>query len=99
MKIHKGDNVIVISGASKGKTGKVHQIISSRNLVVIEGVNLRKRHERARRSNQKGQIIEKAMPIHLSNVSLMLAGKPTRVGKKLIGGKFVRVSRKTGKEI
>ncbi|MDO8564754.1 MAG: 50S ribosomal protein L24 [bacterium] len=99
--IHKGDNVIVISGAHKGKTGKVHQLLRERQLVVVEGVNLRKKHERARRANQKGQLIEKAMPISLSNVSLIdsASGKATRVGRKQVGEKWVRVSRKSGKEI
>lgn len=99
MYIRKGDNVIVISGANKGKTGKVHEVLRDRNLVVVEGVNLQKKHERPRRANQKGQVIEKAMPIHVSNVSLLEGGRPVRMGKKMLGDKWVRVSRKTGKEI
>lgn len=99
MKIHKGDTVIVISGANKGKTGKVREVLRDRNRVVVEGVNLQKRHERPRRANQKGQVIEKAMPIHVSNVSLLEGGKPVRAGKKPVGEKWVRVSRRSGKEI
>lgn len=99
MKIKKGDNIVVISGAHRGKTGKVHEVFRDRELVVVEGVNLRKRHERARRANQKGQVVEKAMPIHVSNVALLENGKPVRTGRKLVGEKRVRVSRKTGKEI
>lgn len=99
MHIRKGDNIIVIAGAHRGKTGKVHEVLRDRNLVIVEGVNLRKRHTRARRANQKGQVVEKAMPIHVSNVALVEDGKPVRVGRRLVGEKWVRTSRKTGKEI
>lgn len=99
MKIHKGDNVIVVSGASKGKSGKVNKTFLRDNLVVVEGVNLKKKHRKPRKSNQKGQVIEVAMPIHISNVALVEEGKPVKVGRKLVGGKWVRVSRRSGKEI
>ena len=99
MFIKKGDNVIVISGAHKGKTGKVHQMLRERELVVVEGVNLRKKHERARRANQKGQMIEKAMPIHLSNVALVESGKAVRTGVKRAGEKWGRGRREAGKQI
>ena len=97
--IKKGDNVIVLTGSSKGKTGKVHEVLREHGLAVVEGLNLRKRHERARKSGQKGQIIERAMPIHLSNIALVEDGKPIRLGKKKVGEKWIRVSRKSGKEI
>ncbi len=97
MKIHKGDNVIVTSGSEKGKKGQVAHIIEGK--VIIEGLNLLKRHQKARKAGQKGQIIEKAMPIHASNVALIEGGKPVRSGQKKVGDKWIRVSRKTGKEI
>ena len=99
MKIKKNDNVIVITGKDKGKTANVLRAFPKENLVVVEGVNLKKKHERARKANSKGQIIEKAMPIHVSNVMLLEGKKGVRVGKKLIGGKRVRISKKTGEEI
>jgi len=101
MHIRKGDNVLVISGASRGKTGKVLQVLGSEELVIVAGVNLKKHHERPRRGGQKGQMIDKTMPIHVSNVSLMDSGseKPTRAGYKMVGSKKIRVSKKTGKEI
>lgn len=68
MHVKKGDTVTIIAGASRGKTGKVVLAIPSSNQVIVEGVNMRKRHSRPRRANQKGQIVEKAMPIHVSNV-------------------------------
>lgn len=97
--LKKGDNVIVITGSEKGKKGQVIRVLKERNAVIVEGLNLLKRHQRARKAGQKGQTIEKAMPIHASNVSLMEGGKPVRSGKKLVGEKWMRVSRKTGKEI
>lgn len=97
--IHKGDNVIVIAGSEKGKKGKVARVLAEQGAVIIEGLNLLKHHQKARKTGQKGQVVEKAMPIHASNVALMEGGKPVRAGMKQIGEKWIRVSRKTGKEI
>jgi large subunit ribosomal protein L24 len=99
MKIKKNDNIIVIAGKDKGKTAKVVRVFPKDDLIIVEGVNMKKKHERARKANSKGQIVEKAMPIHVSNVMLLEGKKGVRVGKKLIGDKNVRISRKTGKEI
>jgi large subunit ribosomal protein L24 len=99
--IKKGDNVIVISGVDKGKTGKVVRAFPASGKVLIEGVNLKKRHQRKTRENQKGQIIEKALPIDASKVMIidLSSGKRTRIGSKMVGGKKVRVSVKSGKEL
>ncbi|MBI2096444.1 MAG: 50S ribosomal protein L24 [Candidatus Taylorbacteria bacterium] len=80
MKIKKGDNVRILTGKDRGKTGKVVKAIPKAEKVIVEGLNLVRKHVRARRRNQKGQITEVAMPIHVSNVSLIdeRAGKPTR---------------------
>ena len=101
MHIKKGDNVIVISGASKGKTGKVIKSFPDRSMVIVEGVNVRKKHQRPQRSNQKGQVIEKANPIHVSNVAIAdpANGKPSRVGIKMVGEKRVRVTKKSGSSL
>jgi large subunit ribosomal protein L24 len=99
MKIKKGDNIIVIAGKDKGKTGKVVKALPKAGKVIIEGANLSKRHQRARKSGTKGQVVEKAMPIDVSNVMIYQDGKRARVGKKLIGSKIVRINKKTGKEI
>lgn len=99
MKIKKNDNVIVIAGKDKGKTGKVLKALPADNMIIIEGINMKKKHQRATRSNSKGQIIEKALPVHVSNAMLLEGKKRVRVGKKVIGGKNVRVSKKTGQEI
>ncbi|MBI2474445.1 MAG: 50S ribosomal protein L24 [Candidatus Taylorbacteria bacterium] len=98
MNIKTGDSIIVISGADKGKTGKVAKAYPKEGMVLIEGVNVKKRHQR-RQQNRKGQIVDKAMPLKVSKVMLLdSAGKRTRVGHKDIGGKKVRVGR-GGKEI
>lgn len=98
MKIKKGDNVIVIAGKDKGKSGKVVRAIPDRDQVIIEGTNMRKRHQKPRSSNQKGQIVEFSAPLHVSNVMIKdpKTGKPTRVGSKEEKGKNVRVAKKSG---
>ena len=68
MKIKKGDNVIVIAGGNKGKKGKILKALPALQMVVIENVNMHKKSMRSRKKNEKGQILEKAMPVHVSNV-------------------------------
>lgn len=80
MKIKKGDTIYVITGKDKGKSGKVLRAFPKMDLVLVEGVNIKKRHQRATKANQKGQIIDKAMPIHVSNVAL--TGSKERAKKK-----------------
>ena len=99
MKIKKGDNVIVIAGKDKGKTGKVEKTFAQDNKVIVDGVNVVTRHTKNRRMRSQGQIIEKSAPIHVSNVALVEGKKPVRVGYKVEDGKKVRVSKKTGKTI
>lgn len=97
MKIRKGDNVIVISGKDRGKTGKVLEAFPRTEGVLVEGVNLKKKHQKPQRSNQKGQIVETARPIHVSNVMLVdpSGGERTRVGFKMEGEKKVRIAKKS----
>ncbi len=101
MKIKKGDNIIVISGKDKGKTGKITKSLPKEGRIVVEGVNVRKVHERPKKSGQKGQIVERSMPIDASNVMIAdpKTNKPSRIGKKLVGEKFVRISKKSGTEL
>lgn len=68
MKIKKGDNVIILAGKDKGKKGKVVHALPKKNKVVVEGLNMTKRHQRPRKSGEKGSIISMAMPINVSNV-------------------------------
>lgn len=99
MKIKKGDNVIVLSGKDKGKEGKVLKAIPDVEKVIVEGINVSKRHQKSRQQGKGGEIIEKTMPIHVSNVALMEKGKPVRVGYKIEGDKKVRISRQSGQGI
>lgn len=98
MKIRKDDNVIVISGKDKGKTGKVLKAFPRENKVLIAGVNVIKRHERPRKTGSKGQIVDKTMPINVSNVMIIdpKDGKRTRVGLKVEGPKKIRVTKNSG---
>ena len=68
MKLKKGDNIIVLTGKEKGKKGKVIRSLPKENKVVVEGLNTVKKHQRPRKSNEKGSVIDVAMPIHVSNV-------------------------------
>ena len=68
MRIKKGDNVVIITGKDKGKKGKIIRVLISVNKVIVEGANMMKKHQRPRKSNEKGSIINIAMPIHASNV-------------------------------
>lgn len=93
--------MIVITGKDKGKKGKVLEVLPSVNRVVVEGANISKLHEKSRTKGKAGQIVEKAMPINASNVMIVdpKSGARTRVGKKLIDGKNVRVTKKSGSEL
>ena len=68
MHIKKGDNVIIITGKDKGKKGKIIRVLVSENKVILEGLNMMKKHQRPRKSGEKGSMINIAMPIHASNV-------------------------------
>ncbi|GGF29686.1 50S ribosomal protein L24 [Aliidongia dinghuensis] len=100
LKIKKGDKVVVISGSDKGKTGEVLRTLPSENRVVVQGVNLVKRHTRASATSQGG-IIEKEATIHVSNVAHVdpKDNKPTRVGFKLVDDRKVRVAKRSGEQL
>jgi large subunit ribosomal protein L24 len=103
MKIRKGDTVKIIAGKDKGKTGTVLKTLPVTSQVVIEGVNVAKKHEKGKSTRSMGQIIEKAMPMSASNVALMEGNKTVRVGFVFEGEgdkrKKVRVARPSGKKI
>lgn len=101
MKIKKGDNILVIAGKDRGKKGKVIRVFPKKDAVVVEGMNMKKRHKKAKKSRDKGQVIEMAVPFHVSNIALAdpKTGKPSRIGMKFIHGKKVRVAKKSGATI
>ena len=88
---------MVIAGKDRGKTGTIFRALPKSDKVIIEGVNVVKRHARANRNARQGQIIEKAMPVHISNVQILdpKSGKPTRIKIERKDG-YVRVAQKSG---
>ena len=99
MRIRKNDMVVVISGNDKGREGKVLKVFPEANRIIVEKVNMIKRHTRASRDVPQGGIIEKEGPINASNVMLVCpnTGKPTRIGKDVLSdGSRARVSKKSG---
>ncbi len=100
MKIKKGDNVIVISGKDKGKEGTVSRVMPRSNQVLVDGINVVKKHQKPSGKNQQGGVINRDMPLDASNVMFVHKGKPTRVGYKVLAdGKKVRIAKTTGEEI
>jgi large subunit ribosomal protein L24 len=102
MKIKKGDRVVVITGRDKGKQGEVIRVLPEENRVVIQGINMRQRHKKARTQTEQSQIVSFEAPIHASNVAHIdpSSGKPTRVGFKFLDdGRKVRVARASGEQI
>ena len=101
LKIKKGDQVVVLVGKDKGKTGSVLEVRPSTNSVVVDGVNIAKRHTKPTKAGEKGGIVDKVMPLNVSNVALVTPdGKPSRVGYKInADGTKVRVLKRTGAEL
>ncbi|HEY9113091.1 MAG TPA: 50S ribosomal protein L24 [Bacteroidales bacterium] len=102
LNIKKGDNIMVISGNSKGKSGRVLEVIADKNRLIVEGVNMMSKHTKPNAKNPKGGIVKQEASIHISNTMIVdKSGKPTRVGKKLDEktGKLIRYSKKTGEVI
>lgn len=101
MFIKKGDKVVVITGKDKGKVGIVKIALPKKDQVVVEGVNIVKKHTKSSQDAPQGGRIEFEAPIHVSNVMLQdpETKKPTRVGFEIKDGKKVRISKKSGKQI
>ena len=98
MHVKKGDKVQVISGKDKGKQGVILAAFPKKNRVIVEGVNIVKKHEKPSQANPQGGIIEKEAPIHVSKVMPLdpKTGEPTRIGYKIVDGKKVRYAKKSG---
>src|SRR5262249_26994082 len=98
MKIKKGDNVVVVSGRDKGKTGEVLRVFPTEARLIVQGVHVARLHQRQRRGDPGG-IVEKDLTIHVSNVAHIdpQSGNPPRVGYKILDdGRKVRVARRSG---
>ncbi len=97
MKIKKGDTVKVLSGASRGKTGKILIVYPKKHRAIVEGLNFIKRHTRPSQNNPQGGIVEREAAINISNLMLVADGTPSRVGYKVLeDGKKIRYAKKTG---
>lgn len=98
MFIKKGDTVKVISGDSKGKVGTVLKVFAKENRVIVEGVKIVSRHTRPSNAQPDGGIIKKEAPIDISNVQVVdpTTNESSRIGKKIVDGKKVRYSKKSG---
>ena len=100
LKIKKGDTVKVISGADKGKDGKVIEIFTKTNRALVEGVNMVSKHTKPNATHPQGGIVKQEAAIHISNLMLVDAkGNATRVGRKEVKGKIERYSKKSGEVI
>jgi large subunit ribosomal protein L24 len=100
MKIKKNDNVIVITGKDKGTKGKVLKVFPNSEKVVVDGVNIARKHI-SYKSDKKGEVIEKPMPVHVSNVAIIdpKDNKSTRVAYKVEGEKKIRIAKRSGQKI
>jgi large subunit ribosomal protein L24 len=100
MKLKKGDTVVVIAGKDKGKQGEIARVLPGSNKVIVNGVNVAKKHQKARSQVKQAGIIDKDMPLDASNVMLVHKGKPTRVGYRVnADGTKVRVAKRNGEVI
>ncbi len=102
MKVRKGDLVQVLAGKDVGKRGEVTRVLPGRGRVIVDGVNVAKRHQRATRATMQGGIIDKDMPIHVSNVAVVCRScdRPARVGYRFDpDGTKVRICRRCGKDL
>ena len=102
MNFKKGDKVNVIAGKDKGKSGKILHVLRNKDRVVVEGVNIVKRHQKPTQANQTGGIVERENPIHISNIMMAdpKTGKSTRIGHEINkNGKKVRISKKSNEKI
>jgi large subunit ribosomal protein L24 len=101
MKIRKGDRVVVLKGKDRGKEGVVMRAMPKEGKVIVDGVNIAKKHQKARKATMQGGIINKDMPIEVSNVAIVGSdGRATRIGYKVNkDGTKVRIDRRTGVEL
>ncbi|AXI00403.1 50S ribosomal protein L24 [Mammaliicoccus sciuri] len=101
MHVKKGDKVMVISGKDKGKTGVILTAYPKKDRVLVEGINIVKKHTKPNQENPQGGIVSQEAAIHVSNVMVIdpKSGEPTRVGYKVEDGKKVRIAKKSGEAL
>lgn len=97
MKLKKGDRVVVLKGKDKGREGVIMRVMPKDGKIIVEGVNIARKHQKQTRATMQAGIIEKDMPIDASNVAIISHGKPSRIGYRTeADGSKVRIARKTG---
>jgi large subunit ribosomal protein L24 len=101
LKIKKGDRVRILQGKDRGKEGQVARVLPTEGKVIVDGLNVVKKHQRATRATMQGGIMDKEMPIPISNVTVLASdGKPTKVGYRFDDkGNKVRIARRTGEDV
>ena len=101
MKIHKGDDVLVLAGKFRGERARVEEALPAQSKVILEGLNVAKRHTKQTGATMQAGIIDKVMPLHVSNVALWCGGHkgPAKAGYKITDGAKVRVCRKCGEAL
>lgn len=101
MKLKKNDNVLIISGKDRGRKGRILEVLRSEGKIMVEGMNMHKKHRKPRRQGQKGEVVEVATPIYASNAKIICVkcAKPTRLGYRVTAEKKYRVCKKCGEEI
>ncbi len=99
--IKKGDTVYVNAGNDKGKTGKVLEVIPSKDRAIVEGINIVSKHTKPSPKHPQGGIVKQEASVHISNLQVVdpKTGKATRIGRKVVDGKIVRYAKKSGEEI
>ncbi len=98
----KGDEVVILSGKDKGRRGKVQKVLPDKEAVIIEGINLAKKHAKPTKANPQGGVIDKALPVNISKVMVVCSGcnKPTRIRReRAVDGALVRSCRHCGKTL
>ncbi len=101
MKIKKGDQVLIISGKDRGRTSKVLRVFPKKDSVLVEGINLKKKHVRPKKEGEKGQIVEMSQPLNISNVKLICprCKKATRIRYKIEKEKKYKICKKCGQDL
>lgn len=97
MKLKKGDRVVVLSGKDRGKEGVIQTVFPAKNKVIIQGINVARKHQKSSSATIQAGIIDKNMPMDASNVAIVVGGKPSRIGYKVqTDGSKVRIAKRTG---
>lgn len=101
MKVKKGDNVLIISGKDKGRTAKILKSLVKERKVLVDGINLKKKHVKPKKEGEKGQVISVAAPLDVSNIKFLCpkCGKATRLGYKIDKDKKFRICKKCQSEV